>query len=98
MGTRWVKLLEPHGSGPRATAGGENRRQEFSWFASRHSARALEDAKHPCDPVEEGATLLRLDARVAGVGTGACGPSVREDELVMVEPMTGLFVLEALRG
>lgn len=41
---------------------------------------------------------MRLDARVVGVGTGACGPRVREDALVKVEPMEFSFVLEALRG
>lgn len=95
MGMRWVKVFEPQGSGLRATAGGG---KEFSWAASRHGAKALEEARHPCDLVEEDATLLRLDARVAGVGTGACGPGVKEDALVKVEPMEFSFVLEALRG
>ncbi|MCV5153381.1 beta-galactosidase small subunit, partial [Escherichia coli] len=49
---------------------------------------------HPCDLVEEDATLLRLDAKVAGVGTAACGPGVREDLLVKVEEMKFSFVLE----
>lgn len=98
MGTRWVKVFEPQGSGLKATAGDDNCRQEFSWAASRHGAKALEDARHPCDLVEEDATLLRLDAKVAGVGTGACGPGVREDALVKVERMEFSFVLEASRG
>lgn len=70
MGTRWVKVFEPQGSELKATAGGDNGRQDFSWAASRHGAEALEDARHPCDLVEEDATLLRLDAKVAGVGGG----------------------------
>jgi beta-galactosidase len=39
---------------------------------------------------------LRLDGRVAGVGTAACGPGVREDLLVPVEEMEFGFRLEAV--
>ncbi|KAK1829970.1 glycoside hydrolase [Podospora conica] len=105
MGTRWVKLFEPQGSGLRAAASGGpfalspgDGTQDFNWAASRHGAKALEAARHPCDLVEEDAILLRLDARVAGVGTGACGPGVREEALAKVEPMGFSFVLEALVG
>lgn len=98
MGTRWVKVFEPQGSGLKAMAGDDNAGQYFSWAASRHGAKALEDARHPCDLVEEDATLLRLDAKVAGVGTAISGSGVREDALVKVEPMEFSFVLEALRG
>jgi len=101
MATRWVKVLEPQGTGIRAVAGeseywSDNCEREFSWAASRHSTRVLQDAKHPCDLVEQNATLLRLDARVAGVGTAACGPGVRKDLLVKVEEMRFSFVLEAV--
>jgi beta-galactosidase len=46
--------------------------------------------------VDGAATVLRLDAKVAGVGTGACGPAVREDLLVKTEEMKFGFVLEAI--
>lgn len=103
MATRWVQVAEPHGAGIRAVAGdrGEwsgNCDREFSWLATRHSTETLQTAKHPCDLVEEEATLLRLDAKVAGVGTAACGPGVREDLLVKVQDMKFSFVLEAVGG
>ena len=101
MATRWVKVFEPQGTGVRAAAGdasewSANCEREFSWVATRHDAKALQDAMHPCDLVEEDATLVRLDAQVAGVGTAACGPGVREDLLVKVEEMKFSFVLEGL--
>lgn len=103
MDTRWVALTAPHGEGVRAKASGRDDWSAghsgegeglFSFAAGRYSARALQEARHPCDLVEEEATLLRLDARVAGVGTGACGPGVREDLLVKTEEMRFGFVLE----
>lgn len=100
MGTRWVSIREPQGVGLRAFAGtgqwSKNCDRHFSFVATRHSAKTLEGAKHPCDLVEEDATLLRLDAKVAGVGTAACGPGVREDLLVKVEDMRFTFDLEPL--
>lgn len=70
----------------------------FSFRISRYKDDVVQAAKHPCDLTgqEEDATLLRLDARVAGVGTGACGPGVREDLKVPVEEMRFAFRLEAI--
>ncbi|KAK1757770.1 beta-galactosidase [Echria macrotheca] len=102
MGTRWVRVSDPgRQRGVRAIAGEEtdwsdNCERAFSFAASRHATEMLQSAKHPCDLVEEDATLLRLDAKVAGVGTAACGPGVREDLLVRVEEMKFSFVLEAV--
>ncbi|KAF4994852.1 hypothetical protein FDECE_12980 [Fusarium decemcellulare] len=93
METRWVTLQGAQGRVLRAqmVQGGT-----FSWAASYHSAKAIQAASHPCDLVEEDATLLQLDAKVAGVGTDVCGPPVRDEDLVVVEPMTFGFVLEHL--
>ncbi|GAB1310662.1 Beta-galactosidase (Lactase) [Madurella fahalii] len=105
MGTRWVSIREPgsYGAGVRVIAAGEgewsaNCERKFSFKVGRFSDKVVQAAKHPCDLVEEddGATLLRLDGRVAGVGTGACGPEVREDLMVGVEEMKFGFVLEGL--
>ncbi|KAL2137320.1 hypothetical protein VTI74DRAFT_5051 [Chaetomium olivicolor] len=105
MGTRWVAVREPGGagSGVRVTStgvGGErsggSEDRGFSFRVSRFSDKVVQAARHPCDLVEEEATLLRLDGRVAGVGTGACGPGVREDFLVKVEEMEFGFRLEPL--
>ncbi len=100
MGTRWIRIEGEGGGGLRASAGAaqwsENCEREFSFKVGRYGDAAVQAAKHPCDLVEEEATLLRLDARVAGVGTAACGPGVREDLLVPVEEMEFGFCLEAV--
>ena len=103
MQTRWLQLSAPHGQGIRVVAGkpadwSHEADRRFSFVASHHSAAALQKAAHPCDLVEEDATFLRLDAKVAGVGTGACGPRVREDLMVQVEELKFAFVLEATGG
>jgi beta-galactosidase len=101
MGTRWVRVGDARGTSIGVTAANathwsDNCKRDFSWVATRHSITGVESAKHPCDLVEEEATLLRLDAAVAGVGTAACGPGVREDLLVKVQETRFAFSLEAL--
>lgn len=109
MDTGWVTFAGANGDGFQARRiygeledvmkkSGTDDWPNFSWAASRHSAQVLEDAKHPTDLVEEGAVLIRLDAKVAGVGTAACGPGVREDHLVHTEPMSFGFMLSRIRG
>lgn len=93
METRWLKLSDDYDAGIKATLSSAS--QKFSWTASRHGAEALEHAKHPCDLVAEDATLLNLSAKVAGVGSAACGPGVREDLQVKVQDDEFEFVLEA---
>ncbi|OAG36383.1 hypothetical protein AYO21_09368 [Fonsecaea monophora] len=65
----------------------------FNFTATRHSADMLEKAAHPCDLVEEDVTLLRLDAAVSGVGTGACGPATREEHMVKPAATSFGFIL-----
>lgn len=102
MGTRWVSISDGQSkTGLRAIASEKgdwsaNTDREFSFLATRHSAETIQLAAHPCDLFQENATLVRLDAKVAGVGTAACGPGVREDLLAKVEEMKFGFVLEAL--
>lgn len=91
METRWVQLSDAHGAGVKATS-----RKLFDWVASNHSIETLHAARHPPDLVEEDATLLRLDYQVAGVGTAACGPGVRDDLLVKTEELSFQFVLESV--
>ncbi|KAK1537553.1 glycosyl hydrolase family 2 [Colletotrichum paranaense] len=97
--TRYVKLTEDHGRGLRATPAdaavwSEEEWRQFSFQVSHYTSETVHKAAHPCDLVEEDATLLRLDARVAGVGTAACGPNVREDLKVHVGEFKFGFVLE----
>ncbi|KAK0390551.1 hypothetical protein NLU13_0055 [Sarocladium strictum] len=75
MDTRWATFTGLHrqGRGFRATRLEDGYPELFSFVAKKHSDQNIEEAKHPCDLVEKDATLLRLDAEVAGVGTGACG-------------------------
>lgn len=96
MDARWVTLTDAHGAGMQAFATEDSEGGLFSWVASNHSSDTVHKARHPPDLVEEDATLLRLDHKVAGVGTAACGPGVREDLLVKVEEMKFGFVLESV--
>ncbi|KLU85807.1 hypothetical protein MAPG_04827 [Magnaporthiopsis poae ATCC 64411] len=93
MGTRWVELLheDEHRGGIRARMKAQGL---FSFAARRYADVKVEEARHPCDLVEVDATLVRLDAKVAGVGTAACGPGVKEDLLVKVEEVSFGFELE----
>ncbi|KAI6383305.1 hypothetical protein MCOR25_000225 [Pyricularia grisea] len=93
MGTRWLELLLKDGQG-RGIRARSTADPHFSFAARRYTDRNVEDAKHPCDLVEVDATLLRLDAKVAGVGTAACGPGVREDLLVKTEEVSFGFEIE----
>ncbi|KAK7422544.1 Beta-galactosidase (Lactase) [Neonectria punicea] len=91
--TRWVALTDPRAqsSGLRVSRLDD---AEFSFVASRNSVDNVQAAEHPPDLVEEDATLLRVDAKVAGVGTAACGPGVRDDLLVKSEVTGFKFKIE----
>jgi beta-galactosidase len=93
METRWVRLVDADGHGIRASRLDAN---TFNWTGGRLTDQSIEAAKHPCDLVREEATLLNLSPRVAGVGSATCGPGVRDDLLVKVEPITYEFVLESV--
>lgn len=96
METRWVSLTDAHGTGVKAATTDGIEGGLFSWVASNHSSETIQNARHPPDLVEEDAILLRLDYKVAGVGTAACGPGVRDDLRVKVEDMSFGFVLESV--
>lgn len=68
----------------------------FDFAPSHHSAETVQAAKHPTDLVQENATLLRLDAKVASVGTAACGPEVRGDFLVKCVEISFGFELKPM--
>ncbi|KAI1848464.1 hypothetical protein JX265_008754 [Neoarthrinium moseri] len=92
MDTRWLMVGDAYCAGVEATMlSGSG---TFSWNAGRYSAKELENAKHPCDLVAEDATLLCLSSKVAGVGTAACGPGVRDDLQVKVEDDEFEFFLQ----
>jgi beta-galactosidase len=96
LDTRWVELktCQPTPSGIRARRIGQGDDATFSFAASRYSTQDVHAARHPNDLVEQNATLLRLDAQVSGVGSGACGPAVREDLMVKCQETSFVFELE----
>ncbi|KAF4945848.1 hypothetical protein FSARC_14337, partial [Fusarium sarcochroum] len=49
METRWLTLSNAYGLGIRATSIHGADRDEFNWTATRHSAKIIQAAKHPCD-------------------------------------------------
>ncbi|KAL2838181.1 glycosyl hydrolases family 2, TIM barrel domain-containing protein [Aspergillus pseudoustus] len=68
--------------------------KNFNFTATRYLPKDVERAAHPCDLVEmKDTTLLRLDAEVSGVGTGACGPGPMEDMMVITGPKSFGFLL-----
>ena len=96
METRWVEMLDVSGKGVRATMTRDDKPSRFNWAAGKYSPEMLMNAKHPCDLVEEDAVLWRLDAKVAGVGSAACGPGVREEYQVKCEEVEFEVRLEAV--
>jgi len=99
MDTRWMTITRAVGAGIKVTGGAvstEKKGTEFQWGASRHTAASLEAARHPCDLVEEDATLLRLNAEVSGVGSAACGPGVSAEFEVQCREMSFSFLLEPI--
>lgn len=96
--TAWVELVSSNGTGFRATprestwlTGGAS---GLSWTASWHSDKQIEDARHPCDLVDEGVLFVRLDQQVAGVGTAACGPGPIDEHLISVKDIAFGMLLE----
>jgi beta-galactosidase len=96
--TAWVELVTPNGTGFRATPTGstvvKGGTASLSWTASRYSDQTVDAARHPCDLVEEDAVLVRLDDRVAGVGTAACGPGPMDEHLIKVQDFAFGMLLE----
>ncbi|KAF4985320.1 hypothetical protein FDECE_16649 [Fusarium decemcellulare] len=96
METRWLTVTDVKSPyvGFRATRLDED--SHFNFAVSHHSDDTVQAARHPPDLHEEDATLVRLDAKVAGVGTAACGPGVRDDLLVKTEELSFKFLIEPI--
>lgn len=99
METRWVQFKDPN---PQSTVirvrrvDTSDETTPFSFAASRHSLKTIQNAAHPTDLVEDDNIFLRLDAEVSGVGTAACGPGVRPDLMVKCKETKFAFEFEAL--
>ncbi|EEU41482.1 uncharacterized protein NECHADRAFT_54019 [Fusarium vanettenii 77-13-4] len=98
MEARWLTLRDAKSPsiGLKATRLGTGEQSHFNFVVSRHRDDTIQKAKHPHNLYEEDATLFRLDAKVAGVGTAACGPGVRDDLLVKTEEVSFDFLIEPL--
>lgn len=93
--TRWVKLLNTRGVGFKASLSGSRRSVGlFQWGASRYSPLDLENTRHEAELKKDGLVHFRLDADVAGVGTGACGPGTNEQDQVKCEEMEFEILLQ----
>lgn len=97
MDSQWVKLLSEDqaavGIRVHQILNEDERSDGFSFAASHYSPKTIQDAKHPFDLHDDGATFVRLDARSAGLGTQSCGPPVAADKLVKCEAVSFGFEL-----
>jgi len=50
----------------------------FECSASHFTAKDVDDAKHTCDLVKRDETIVRIDYKVGGIGSGSCGPYTAE--------------------
>ncbi|KAK5194640.1 Beta-galactosidase (Lactase) [Exophiala xenobiotica] len=95
MSLRWMKMLDERGMGFKATLTGSRRTPDkFHFAVSKYSTTEIERARHGPELVEGDAIYLRLDAEVSGLGTGACGPGIKDEDLVECEEMEFELVLE----
>lgn len=92
---QWIQLLDSVGNGVEVTR--TDGTPTFSWAAGHYTPQALDKARHPCDLAEVDAVLLRLDAKCAGVGSGACGPSIGEAFQVKTETIEFGFKLRKVQ-
>jgi beta-galactosidase len=78
--TRWVHLLNSKGSGIRAELQCDAPKNEggFDFNVNRHSAYALEKAKHPYELAKSDEVIFRIDGGHHGLGTASCGPPTLE--------------------
>ncbi len=51
---------------------------QFECRVSRFSTQALHRARHTDELIADGATHVRVDYKVSGIGSGACGPDLKE--------------------
>ncbi len=51
----------------------------FDFNVSHYSAEGLMKAMHTDELVKEDATVIRIDYKDSGVGSGACGPALKEE-------------------
>ncbi|MCL2031202.1 MAG: DUF4981 domain-containing protein [Oscillospiraceae bacterium] len=67
--TRWLAVSSEQGCGLLVKA-----KTRFEFAASHYTAQDLTQAAHTCDLIPREETFLRIDRKVSGIGSGACGP------------------------
>lgn len=85
----WVNLEKRYGGGKTVAVKARFGTQEgFSFQASHYTTKDLDDAKHPFElhRMKKQQTILRLDARHHGLGTGSCGPKTLEEYSLQSAP------------
>ena len=73
-GVEVAQLTDARGMGLRAESAGAT--QSFSLSASHYRSHALEAARHPYQLQKSDTTLVHLDYKNTGLGTGSCGPAL----------------------
>jgi len=68
--------------------------RDFSFNASRYTQGELEGKRHNYELVPCGKTVLCLDFRHSGVGSGSCGPQLAEEYRINEEHFTGELTLK----
>lgn len=72
-GCRSLKLSDEHGFGI------ECRGSSFSFSASRYTEEELAGTAHNFELEESGYTVLCLDGQMSGIGSGSCGPQLKDE-------------------
>lgn len=98
MDSKWLKIMseqqQASGIRMRRVAIDDQDDDAFSFAVSKYSPTTIQDAKHPFDLQDDNVTFVRLDAKVAGLGTQSCGPPVADDKLVKCEEVRFAFELQ----
>ncbi|KAI1469289.1 glycoside hydrolase family 2 protein [Daldinia caldariorum] len=97
--TRWVNFTHVSGESLAARFSDLNdpdtKRKLFDFNASHYRVADVEAAKHPYELRKKKTenVVLRLDAAHHGLGSGSCGPSTRDEYLLLTEDFEFVVVL-----
>ena len=71
-------------------------RQGFECNVSRYSAKELEAKQHNFELETDGLSHVRVDYKVSGIGSGSCGPQLREQYRLQDEKVKFAFSIVKL--
>lgn len=98
MDSKWLKIMsqdmQSSGIRMRRLATDDQDDDAFSFAVSKYSPATIQNAEHPFDLHDDNVTFVRLDAKVAGLGTQSCGPPVADDKLVQCKEERFAFELQ----